>query len=549
MNHPLLAVSGLTVRAGGKPIVEGIDLVLAAGEMLAVVGESGSGKSTLALAVTGLLPAALRVDRGAVVRFDGAPLPVDDGRAMRALRGRRIGMIFQDPMTSLNPFMRVCGQIAEALGRAGVRTRAARRDRIAALLGEVELDAALAERYPHELSGGQQQRVMIAMALAGGPDLLVADEPTSALDPTTRLEIVALLSRLRRERGMALIFISHDLGLAADADRVAVMRQGRIVETGPAAMLLREPREAYTRRLVHARRMLHETRPGRAASHSDRAAALVTAKGLCVDYRARRLFAKPVRAVDAADAVLRAGRTLGILGRSGSGKSTLGQTLAAMQQPSGGSLTLLGRTVGAMESRAGGAALTGTQRRAVQFVFQNPQGALNPRLTVGQALEEPLKLARRHDGLASATAAALEEVGLAGEMVARYPHQLSGGQRQRVCIARALLCDPQVLICDEVVASLDTTVQADILSLLVRLQRERGFAMAFIGHDVDVVRWISDEIVVMHQGVIVDRCSPDALCAPERHVETLRLVGGAGSADIPVVGGVEDSMAVRTAVG
>ncbi|RAI03657.1 microcin ABC transporter ATP-binding protein [Acuticoccus sediminis] len=513
MTLPILATHGLTVCAGTRPIVEDVSLGVPAGGTLAIVGESGSGKSTLALAVTGLLPRGLAVTHGTVA-FDGAPLPLDDAGAMRALRGRRIGMIFQDPMASLNPFMRVESQLAEALGRAGMRGGDARRQRILSLLAEVELEAAIARRYPHELSGGQQQRVMIAMALSGEPQLLVADEPTSALDPTTTVEIVALLTRLRGSHGMALVMISHDLGLAADADAVAVMRAGRVVESGPAGAVLGAPRQDYTRRLVDARRMLDRPRPVAPSDATVRA----EAQSVAVAFRGK-LFTRPVRVVHGVSASLTAGRTLGILGRSGSGKSTFAQTLAAMQQPSGGRVTILGTTL-----EPGSGPLPRGDRRAVQFVFQNPQGALNPRLTVGRALAEPLRLAGRRDGLAAVIGAALEDVGLEAGMAGRYPHQLSGGQRQRVCIARALLCDPKVLICDEVVSALDTTVQAEILTLLARLQRERGFAMAFIGHDIDIVRWISDEIIVMHHGEVVDRFAPDALDAPDRHAETRRLL-------------------------
>ncbi|GAB5376939.1 MAG: ABC transporter ATP-binding protein [Acuticoccus sp.] len=512
---PLLDVRDLTVRAGGTTIIGGAALTLSPGETLAVIGESGSGKSTLALAITGLLPRGLCCDAGSVVRFDGAALPLADAEAMRTLRGRRIGMIFQDPMNSLNPFLRVASQLGEALGRIGMQ-RDAWQDRIAAMLAEVELDATLATRYPHELSGGQQQRVMIAMALAGGPDLLIADEPTSALDTTTTAEIVALLTRLKRERRMATLFISHDLSLAADADTVAVMRHGAIVERGNADAVLAAPRNAYTRRLVEARQMLDVPRPKTSAPDGT---VLAAARDVAVDYPARRLFGRPVRVVHGVTATLEAGRTLGILGRSGSGKSTFAQTLAAMQRPSGGAIALLSATLA-----PGSAPLPRGERRKVQFVFQNPQGALNPRLTISRTLAEPLRLAGRQEGLDAAIAQALEEVGLPAAMAARYPHQLSGGQRQRVCIARALLCAPKILICDEVVSALDMTVQAEILTLLARLQGQRGFAMAFIGHDIDVVRWISDEIIVMEDGVVVDRCTPDALDAPSRHPTTRGLL-------------------------
>jgi len=513
MTRTLLRVSGLTVEAGNRTIIEDVSLALEPGRSLAIIGESGSGKSTLALAVTGLLAPGVNVTAG-LVTFDGAPLPLDDPQAMRAMRGTRIGMIFQDPMASLNPFMRVGSQIAEALGRAGLGPGEIRRARIAALLGEVDLDGALASRYPHELSGGQQQRVMIAMAIADKPDLLVADEPTSALDPTTTVEILALLTRLRERHQMALMMISHDLDLAAGSDGIIVIERGRIVEAGSAAAVLSASQKAYTRRLVDARRMLAEART--CAAPAD-APARASAEELGVDYPGRTLFSRPVRALEGVDATLRAGRTLGIVGRSGSGKSTFAQALAAMLRPARGRVRLLDATL-----EPGGQSLPRSERRAVQYVFQNPQGVLNPRLTISRSLAEPLRLAGCYDP--TAIDAVLADVGLEPEMAQRYPYQLSGGQRQRVCIARALLCDPKVLICDEVVSALDTTVQAEILVLLDRLQHERKFAMAFIGHDIDVVAWISDEIVVMQGGTIVDRCASAELGFPGRHAETQSLL-------------------------
>lgn len=498
----LLDVRALTVRAGQVPIVEDVAFSLAPGQTLAVVGESGSGKSTIALAVTGLLPPGLACDHATRVCFCGKVLKLSDQRAMRALRGRRIGMIFQDPMTALNPFMRIGAQIGEALARAGVSAGEARRRRLVDLLGEVELEAGFALRYPHELSGGQQQRVMIAMALAGGPDLLVADEPTSALDPDTTQEILSLLARLKQERGMAMLVISHDLDFAATADRVAVISSGRIIEAGPAAEVLSAPREAYTRRLVAARGMLRTPRP---VAEAGAAPILAAAHDLTIDYSGRHFFAKPVRVLERVSTSLRAGRTLGILGQSGSGKTTLALALAGMREPSAGSVELLGTRL-----RPGAGALPRADRRAVQLVFQNPQGALNPRLTVAGALAEPLRLGGQDQGVSAAIGLALEEVGLRSSLAERFPHQLSGGQRQRVCIARALLCDPKVLICDEVVSALDMTAQAEILALLVRLQQSRRFAMAFISHDVEAVRWIADDIIVMHRGRIIER-TPDPI--------------------------------------
>ena len=513
MSAPILSVDGLTVLAGRTTIIEGVSLELWPGETIAVVGKSGSGKSTLALGVTGLLSRGLTVTGGEVA-FDGAALPLADPNAMRALRGHRIGMIFQDPMASLNPFMRVGRQIDEALGRVGVPSGAARRQRSRELLAEVDLDPEFASRYPHELSGGQQQRVMIAVAIAGEPDLLVADEPTSALDPTTTVEIMALLNLLRERRRMALMLISHDLALASGADRIAVMEKGRVVEAGPAAAVLNAPRMPYTGRLVAARKMLKMARDTAAP---DDAEVYAAATALAIDYPGRSLLSRPVRALHGIDVTLRAGRTLGIIGRSGSGKSTLAQALAVMMRPAEGQVALF---CAAPEPSTG--PLRSHRRRAVQYVFQNPEGALNPRLTIGRSLAEPLHLADAYEP--QAVGAALREVGLDPAMSGRYPHQLSGGQRQRVCIARALLCNPKVLICDEVISALDATVQTEILKLLSDLQRERGFAMAFIGHDIETVAWISDEIVVMHAGTIVDRFTTDTIESSERHCVTRSLL-------------------------
>jgi peptide/nickel transport system ATP-binding protein len=518
--NAVLDVGRLSVNAGTTPILRDVTFSLEAGRTLALIGESGSGKSMTALAILGLLPGGITYAAGSRIAFAGAPLPLGDEQRMRPLRGRQIGAVFQDPMACLNPFMRVGRQIDEALVRLGIRSSAERRERVLRLMAEVELPdpAMLAVRYPHQLSGGQQQRVMLAMALAGEPALLIADEPTSALDASIETEIVALLADLQKRRRMAMLFITHDLKVAAAlAQDVAVMHRGQMIETGAAQRVFTAPRHSYTARLVEARQMLLAPQD---ASANDAGEVLAAAQGLCIDYPSRDLFGKPFRAVHNVDLRLRAGHTLGILGQSGSGKSTLAAALAGLRPPAAGKITLCGHVLSPTST-----SLPRPLRRSIQLVFQNPYGALNPRLTVGRLLAEPLALAGTEDlERGRRIAAVLAEVGLEPDLAQRYPHQLSGGQRQRICIARALLCEPRILVCDEVVSALDATVHVQILALLKRLQNERGFAMVFIGHDIDVVRWISDEIMVMHEGRVVDLFALDQIHSGGRHAETMRLL-------------------------
>ncbi|MBS7541644.1 dipeptide ABC transporter ATP-binding protein [Ancylobacter oerskovii] len=505
MTETLLRLHNLVVSAAGRRLVDGVSLDLEAGRTLAIIGESGSGKSLTALSLLGLLPEGLAVDPATRIGVEGRPLAPQDERGWRALRGRRIAMVFQDPMACLNPFMRVGAQIGETLQRCGIASGSERRARIEAGLAEVELPdpAALVRRYPHQLSGGQQQRVMIAMALAGEPDILIADEPTSALDASVQADIVALLARLQAKRRLALLIITHDLAVAAALSHsIAVMQHGRIVEAGPTAEVMDRPRHPYTARLVGAGRRLVDTPASTVPRH-----VVVAAEGVCIDYAARRLFGRPSRAVHGASLSLQAGRTVGLLGESGSGKSTFAAALAGLRPLAGGQIRLLGHVI-----EPGGKPLPKALRRRCQMVFQNPYGALNPRLAIGRTLAEPLELAGMPASMrATRIAAGLNEVGLDAGVADRYPHQLSGGQRQRACIARALLCDPEVLICDEVISALDMTVKVQILDLLKRLQGERGFAMLFVGHDIDAVRWISDEVLVMHRGRIVESCRSEEL--------------------------------------
>jgi peptide/nickel transport system ATP-binding protein len=518
---PQLQIRNLSVEAAGRVLVRDVSLTVERGRTLALLGESGSGKSLTALAVTGLLPSGLSVGSRTSVVFAGEALPLQSEIAMRAVRGRRMAIIFQDPMACLNPFMRVGSQIEEALKRLGVRVAPERRRRVVELLREVELPepSALVRRYPHELSGGQQQRVMIAMALAGEPDLLIADEPTSALDASVQAEIVRLLTDIQHRRQMAMLFITHDLTVAAAlAHDVAIMRGGELVECGPVSKVLARPQHPYTERLVSARRLLLTA--SEQQSTRSTAEPIVVVEDLSIDYAARSLFGAPFRAVNDAAFTLEAGRTLGVLGESGSGKSTIAAALAGLQRPASGRIRLLGCELTPQRWQ-----LPPNLRRQCQLIFQNPYGALNPRLTIERLMAEPLRLAgaspvacREH------VVDALVEVGLDGSFLARYPHQLSGGQRQRVCIARALLCRPALLICDEVVSALDMTIQAQILALLKRLQREHGFGMVFVGHDIDVVGWIADDILVMHHGAIVDRLGAQDLFDPARHELTKRLL-------------------------
>jgi len=519
MNMPALVIRNLVIAKGQRRLVDGVSLTLAKGRTLGIIGESGSGKSLTALAITNLLPDGLSISSTSTIEIDGVALPTHDAHAMRALRGAKIAMVFQDPMACLNPFMRIGAQIDEILAK-GTSPRAARTTRIIELLREVDLPdpATLARRYPHELSGGQQQRVMLAMALAGEPDILIADEPTSALDASVQAEIVALLARLQARRQMAMLIITHDLAVAgALAHDLAVMRAGQIVETGPAHAILNAPQHPYTARLVAARRTLVSEN----ADAMPEGQCLVEVSNVAVEYRSRGLFGRPFRAVQGASLRLERGRTLGLLGESGSGKSTLASAVAGLRPIAEGRIRLLGH-----EMRPGGPALPQALRRRCQVVFQNPHGALNPRLSIARALGEPLALAGiPHREHAARINAALRDVGLEAEHASRFPHQLSGGQRQRVCIARALLCEPDVLVCDEVVSALDMTVQVQILQLLKELQEKRGFGMLFIGHDIDVVRWISDEVLVMNKGRIVDRCAAHELGATaSRDAYTQRLM-------------------------
>jgi peptide/nickel transport system ATP-binding protein len=515
----LLEIGGLGIGFAGRPVVRGVSFAIRRGEVLGLVGQSGSGKSLTALAIPGLLPKAASVAPGSSIRFDGQELASLPEATLRRLRGRRIAMVFQDPMACLNPVMTAGDQVAEAVRQHRSLTGRRLREAVDALFAEVGLEAALAARHPHALSGGQQQRVMIAMALAGDPALLLADEPTTALDATVQAQVLALLRRLVADRGLAMLFVSHDLAVvAAIADRVGVMSRGELVEAGPVAAVLERPCSAEAQALLAARRGLH-ARP--AAASPAEAAPVLEVAGLAVEHPGRGVFARPVRVVEGVGFTLARGEVLGLVGSSGCGKSSIARALVGLAERGAGRVLLDGAPL-----PPGLAARRSPAAQRIQMVFQNPYGSLNPRLRILAALEEPLRAL----GIADArerrrrAAAMLAEVGLEEAHLERYPHALSGGQRQRAAIARALLAEPSVLLCDEVVSALDMTVQRQVLDLLLRLRAARDLALLFISHDLEAVAHVADRVMVMAAGRIVEEGATAAVLGAPQAPETRALV-------------------------
>ncbi|WP_229419212.1 ABC transporter ATP-binding protein [Pseudoduganella dura] len=550
--EPLLAVRDLRIafrvdRRTTAEAVKGISFDVPRNATVALVGESGSGKSVSSLAVMGLLPPESTViDPAGSILFDGRDVLRLPAGERRALCGRDIAMIFQEPMSSLNPVFTVGFQVGEVLRRHLGMTRRQARVRTLELLDEVGIPdpAVKIDAYPGQMSGGQQQRVMIAMAIACGPKLLIADEPTTALDVTIQKQIVELIARLQRERGMAVLFITHDLGLVGEiADHVIVMRHGEIREAGPARQVLGAPRDLYTRALLHCRPTL-DARPVRLPVIADymaqgRVAEAVPqrTRGYAPDdeiildvrklsksfWRGEGLFGKrEFRAVKDVSFQLPRGKTLGVVGESGSGKTTVGLTLLRLHRATGGSALFEGRDLLAMPDRE-----YHPYKRRIQIIFQNPYASLNPRFTVGQILLEPMRLHRigtdDADRVAMATGL-LERVGLPAQALHRYPHEFSGGQRQRIAIARCLAMKPEILVCDESVSALDVSVQAQVLNLLQDLQDEFALSYIFISHDLAVVKYISDQVMVMHGGEVVEYAGADELYRNPQHPYTRRLL-------------------------
>jgi microcin C transport system ATP-binding protein len=530
--RPLLDVRNLSVTFAGRgrapPVeaVRGVTFALDRGETLALVGESGSGKSVTALSILQLLPYPLAAHRAdSSIRFAGEELVGASPEQLRRVRGGRIAIVFQEPMTSLNPLHTLERQVAEILlVHRRMSTREAR-ERTLELLRMVGLPDAESRlgAYPHQLSGGQRQRVMIAMAIANEPDILIADEPTTALDVTIQAHILALLRELRDQLGMALLLITHDLTIVSKmAERVAVMTQGEIVEAGPTAIVFDRPRHPYTRRLLAAEPK------GRAAPADLAAPLLIEAEAVRVWFPVRRGFLRRVtghvKAVDGVSLALRAGSTLGIVGESGSGKTTLGLALLRLTAAQG-HIRFAGRDIVALSGRQ-----LRPLRREMQIVFQDPFSSLSPRLSVAQIVEEGLKV---HNLAASGVErrkqieTALVEVGLDPEAVDRYPHEFSGGQRQRIAIARALVLKPRLVVLDEPTSALDMSVQAQIVELLRELQERRGLAYVFISHDLRVVRALAHQIMVMRDGQIVESGPTERIMTAPEHPYTRALMAAA----------------------
>ncbi len=520
---PILQIEALSVSIGTRDIVRNLSLEVGAGEILGLVGASGSGKSVTSLSIMRLLPAHARL--GGAVRLCGELLTAKSETEMQAIRGRDIGMVFQEPMTALNPLMRIGDQVAETV-RLHRRVSVTDARRLArAALDQVGLsgEQGALDRFPYELSGGQRQRVAIAIAVVMAPPLLIADEPTTALDVGTQAQVLRLLQELSHTHGMGLILVTHDLAVVAQVtDRIALMHQGEIVEQGATSQLLHHLQHPYGRALLAAARL----EPKRGAAEHESVVPVLQVRDIVREYPRRRRSlwraAVPLRAVDGVSLTIYPGETVDLVGESGSGKSSLLRVILALEKPQAGEVRLLGDAF----STAKGANLR-RLRRSIQVVFQDPYGSFDPEWSVERLIAEPFFLLdappaaaeRRHK-----VAAVLDQVGLSAADARRYPHEFSGGQRQRIAIARALITEPAVIAFDEAVSALDVLVRAQVLDLLAELAQRRKLAYLFVSHDLNVVRSIADRIYVMQRGRIVEEGFAEDVFDSPRHAYTRALI-------------------------
>jgi len=508
--------------------VKDVSLDLRRGEILCIVGESGPGKSGTASTIMGPLPPAPKA-AGGEIPYKGPDLPPPPPAEPRRTPGKGRSMIFQDPLSALNPLMTIGQQIDEVLAAHGVTSRAERQRRVLDLLTEVGLPdpPVMRRQYPFRLSGGQRQRVMIAIALALDPDVLIADEPTTALDVTIQAQILELIRQLQAKKNTSVMFITHDFGVVADiADRVVVMEKGRVVEEGTADQVLRNPQHPYTRRLIAAVPRLREAESGPARDSET----VLEVRGLRKTYRSPfGLFGKQrvVPAVDDISFTLRRGETLGVVGESGSGKSSMGKVLMKLVEADAGEILLGGRDIRPMDETA-----FRPFRPRIQMIFQDPFASLNPRLTVGTSLTVgPVAHGLGREEAHRRALGLLERVGLGAAAYERYPHEFSGGQRQRVGIARALMFDPEIIVADEAVSALDVSIQAQILQLLAEVQAEKHLAMIFITHDLRVASQICDQVIVMSRGKVVEAGTPMQIFRNPQEAYSRQLVQAIPGAD------------------
>ena len=552
---PILSVQNLSIafksNVGLNEVLHGISYALFPNEILGIVGESGSGKSVASLAVMGLLPPKKSVISSGEILFKNEDLLFYTQTQLEALRGQKIAMIFQEPMSALNPSM-CCGtQVAEILLQHTTTTQKEAKNEVLRLFDAVKIPAPkdTFKKYPHEISGGQQQRVMIAMAIACKPDVLIADEPTTALDVTVQKDIITLLKTLQKESKMSVVFISHDLALVSEiADRILVMYKGNIIESGNTKSIFKTPKEDYTKALIGARPTLN-SRLKQLPTISDFLSNTISKQVISKADRAenhKEIYSQPpllevinlektyfsnasffgtktaFKAVDSVSFKVYVGETMGLVGESGCGKSTLGKAILQLDKATAGTLNYKGKDITNLSKKE-----LRTLRKDIQIIFQDPYASLNPRITVGKAIMEPMKVHKlfsSDEERKAKTIAILEKVGLEASHFDRYPHEFSGGQRQRIGIARAIAVEPKLIICDESVSALDISVQAQVLNLLNALKEDYGFTYIFISHDLAVVKFMSDQLMVMNKGKIEELGEADAIYESPQKAYTKALI-------------------------